>query len=176
MKYLMKSGTLYDSGQEKRLACFSSGFLGTGKKVCAPDGALLSQTDVRIAADASAPPADVRSHEYVMLDAAGNPCMLARPDYAPGEDPSLTGWPVCRMPRVDRARLSFREKAYSLSMKDGRSYRLSDASGRVAVSISQRGLIGGWNITAADEFPPEAVCGIFAFCRYMEQENEFPMV
>ena len=41
------------------------------------------------------------------------------------------------------------------------------------MQIFHRGIVGGWNIEAMDNFAPEIICGIFVFCKYIEQENEF---
>ena len=30
--------------------------------------------------------------------------MTGRPGYAEGEDPLVTGWPICRLPRVDHGK------------------------------------------------------------------------
>ena len=36
--------------------------------------------------------------------------------------------------------------------------------------------MGGWLFHDDHGFAPEVLCGIFAFCRYIEQENEFLIV
>ena len=35
----------------------------------------------------------------------GSVLMYTNPDYAEGNDPTVVGWPLCRMPRVDHAKL-----------------------------------------------------------------------
>ena len=39
-----------------------------------------------------------------------------------------------------------------------------------------RGIAGGWTLEDNCGFSPEMLCGIFIFCRYIEQENEFMIV
>lgn len=51
--------------------------------------------------------------------------------------------------------------------------KIIDENGKI---IMRRGLCGGWLIDAFDDFSPEILCGIFVFCRYVEQENEFLIV
>lgn len=65
---------------------------------------------------------------------------------------------------------------YRLNMWNSQNYCLGKSAGEEAVRIFHRGLAGGWDIEAADEICPEIICGIFIFCRYIEQENEFPIV
>ncbi|MCI6377313.1 MAG: chromate transporter [Clostridiales bacterium] len=64
----------------------------------------------------------------------------------------------------------------SLVMQSIQNYVLTAQSGRAVVQILHKGLAGGWSIEADDKFPPEIICGIFLFCRYIEQENEFNIV
>ena len=47
---------------------------------------------------------------------------------------------------------------------------------RPGARIMHRGLCGGWSIDADEAFSPGILCGLFAFCRYMEHENEFMIV
>lgn len=175
MRYLMRSGILYGE-REKPLSRLKSIFAGPEKRIYQSDGSLALKTIIQ---ELDVPPekrADVRSHLYVMLDAVGAEIAVARPCYAQGDDPAVAGWPVCRMPRVDRAAVELQNRAYELFMQDSQTYTLTDAAGYTAVQIMHRGLPGGWNIDADAGFAPEILCGLFAFCRYMEQENEFLVV
>lgn len=174
MKYIMKSGNLFlDDTMSVRI---KSTFVGPEKKIFAANGELLIRTSIY---HLEAPPNEkdnVRYRQYVMLDGIGKECAIAKPDYAEGDDPAVVGWPICRMPRVDHAQLFIGRKEYLLTMKNSQTYFLSEKNGKVVVQILHRGLCGGWDIDAADDFVPEIICGIFVFCRYIEQENEFTVV
>lgn len=174
MDYLMKSGNL--SFNNTLLVRIKSTFVGSEKKIFAANGELLMRTDI---CNLEAPfneRGNIRYRQYVMLDRSGEKCAVANPDYTKGDDPAVVGWPICRMPRVDHAQLFIRRKEYFLSMRNSQNYFLSEKHGKTVVGIMHRGLCGGWNIDAADDFAPEIICGIFVFCRYIEQENEFLMV
>jgi len=62
-----------------------------------------------------------------------------------------------------------------LTEYDGK-LRLKDAAGYTVVQIIHRGQCWGWNIDADEVFSPGILCGLFAFCRYMEHEDEFIIV
>lgn len=175
MRYLMRSGILYGE-REKPLSRLKSIFAGPEKRIYQKDGTLVLKTVIQ---ELDVPPekrADVRSHLYVMLDAAGAEIAVAHPYYAREDDPAVAGWSICRLPRVDRAAVELQSRAYDLFMQDSQTYTLKDAAGDTVVQIMHRGLTGGWNIDADAGFAPEILCGLFAFCRYMEQENEFLVV
>ena len=63
-----------------------------------------------------------------------------------------------------------------LIMENSQNYVLVNENGRDLVRIIRRGLTGGWNVSASGRFRPEMLCGLFALCRYMEQENEMILV
>ncbi len=174
MKYVMKSGTLSDC--EKALIRVKGDFIGPGKKLYYADGTVALQTDIRKRETGHDKTGDVRFRYYVMLDVWGNEVAVGKPDYEEGEDPISAGWPVCRMPKTAHMQLLFREREYCLRVVDSQNYTLKEPSGKIVLHISHRGLSGGWDIEADDLFPPEVVCGIFVFCRYLEQENEFIIV
>ena len=88
----------------------------------------------------------------------------------------MVRWPICRMPRVDHAAVTIDGKPYALVMHNSQNYGLNDPSGYTVVQIMHRGLCGGWDIDADEAFSPGILCGLFAFCRYMEHENEFMIV
>jgi len=170
----MKAGALYQG--EKMLVRLRGSFNGPEKNIFLADGTLLLRTDIR---DLDAPAkktGDVRFRQYIILDEAGKEHAVAKPGYAEGNDPDIVGWPICRLPRIDHAQFLYQDEEYILSMQNSQNYFLTDRSGKTAVQIFHRGLIGGWNIDADDRFTPEMICGIFAFCRYMEHENEFLVV
>lgn len=174
MEYIMKSGNLFLNSV--LLACIKRTPVGLGKKILDAGGRVVLYTEIL---DLEAPAGErgnVHYRQYVMLDGNGEECAAARPGYAQGEDPSVAGWPLCRMPRADHAWLSIGGNGYLLAMKDSQEYSLSGKDGEILVRVAHRGLCGGWAIEAASVFRPEMVCGIFIFCRYIEQENEFLVV
>lgn len=174
MKYTMKAGTLYAGGQIT--AKIKGALIGTEKQILSPEGQLLLRTKIH---DLEAPPerqGDVRFREYVMVGAKNDPLAIGRPDYAEGDDPMVIGWPCCRMPRVDHAKMQMGNRSSCLSMINSQYYLLKGQHEEVMIEIFHRGLTGGWTIQTADELCPEFICGIFVFCRYIEQENEFLIV
>lgn len=171
MEYVMKSGGLFLDGVLS--ARIKSTFAGSGKKILDAGGKVVLRTDILNLKAPAGERDNVHYRQYIMLDENGEEYAAARPGYAQGEDPSVAGWPLCRMPRADHARLSIGGEEYLLEMRDSQEYSLSEKAGGILVRIIHRGLCGGWTIDAAGVFRPEMVCGIFIFCRYIEQENEF---
>ena len=80
------------------------------------------------------------------------------------------------MPRVDHATVTVQGSAYRLVMHNSQNYSLLAPDGAVAVQVLHRGVTGGWDIQDQCQHTPCFLCGLFAFCRYMERENEFPVV
>lgn len=175
MRYVMRSGVLYRE-PNCPLARLKGGFVGTEKQVYRNDGSLALKTFIRRIEVPNAKQADVRSRAYVMLDAQDREIAVARPDYAEGDDPAVAGWPICRMPRADHAALELHGRKYTLVMHNCQNYILRDTTGTIVVQIMHRGLTGGWNVEADDSLAPEILCGLFVFCRYLEQENELLVV
>ena len=175
MRYIMRSGILYQEANCV-LAKLRGVFAGSEKRVYRHDGSMVLKTVIREIDKPNVKRADVRSRVYVMLDAEDKEIAVARPDYAEGDDPAVVGWPICRMPRVDHAAVTIHGKQYLLTMQNSQNYTLKDAAGYSVVQIMHRGLAGGWNIDADEIFAPEILCGLFAFCRYIEQENELLIV
>lgn len=174
MNYTMKSGILYQG--EKIMARLKSSVGGPEKSVFLADGTPILRTLIRNLNAPAEKAGDVRFRQYVIFDEDGKECAVAKPDYAEGDDPEITGWPVCRLPKVDHAKFLYHGIEYTLSMKNSQNYSLKESSGKVVVEIFHRGLAGGWNIETGGFFTPEMLCGIFVFCRYMEHENEFLVV
>lgn len=174
MRYIMRAGTLYS--QDNGLVHIKGDLISAEKKIFSAEGTLLLRTDIRNLDTSSEKKGDVRFRQYRLLDAGGKECAVARPDYAEEEDPAVTGWPLCRMPKVDHARMIMGGKEYRLNMRNSQNYCLEKSTGEKVVQIFHRGLTGGWDLEAADEIAPEVICGIFVFCRYIEQENEFLIV
>jgi len=171
----MKSGLLYGEANQV-LGKIRGAFVGMEKRVYRGDGSLALKTDVRELDASQRKRSDVRCHAYGMQDPEGREIAVARPGYADGEDPAVGGWPLCRMPRVDHAAVEIQGRAYELVMHNSQNYTLRDESGYTAVQILHRGLAGGWNIDAQETLAPEILCGVFIFCRYIEQENELMVV
>ena len=173
MEYTLKAGALYL--HDRMLARIKNCFSGPEKRIVSADGDLLLQTEIRAGQDPRRAPGDVRQRRYSLVDAAGKEIAQAQPDYAAGDEPETVGWPVCRTPRVDHAQVRM-EGDYELVMQNSQNYQLQQSSGETLVRIMHRGLNGGWDIETKKAFSPAELCGIFVFCRYIEQENEFWVV
>ena len=172
MNYIMKSGCLSREQSGEVLAKIKNTVTGSVRKITLPDSAY--HTEIR----SLNPPersSDMRFREYILAD-RGRTRMTGRPGYADGEDPLVTGWPVCRLPRVDHARIMIENEEYVLTMHNPRNYSMKDRNGCVILQLQHRGLSGGWQMRDDRGFAIELLCGIFAFCRYLEQENEFLIV
>lgn len=182
MQYVMKAGMLCDRNQKKVFARVKREFAGTERSILSADGAFSLRTDIRRLDaggygktgeyESGAGGGDVRCLEYVLCDGTGQVRAAARPDYAEDDMPEKNGWPPYRVPKVDHARLKMDGREFELVMESNTAYTLSESSGEEVLKIFHRGLTGGWDIEAADRLLPETVCGLYAFCRYLEQENE----
>ncbi len=176
MKYTMKAGVLYQ--EEKMLGRLEGSFSGPAKNIFLADGTLIFQTDIRklnapTEATGNIRPREYILREYILFDETGKECAIAKPDYAKEAASAIPDWPICRMQRVNHAQFLYHNNEYRLTMQNSQNYSLTEISGKIVVQIFHRGLIGGWNIEADDKFTPGMICAIFAFCRYIEQENEF---
>lgn len=174
MKYMLKSGGLYKGND--LLAYIKSDFIRSEKKIFSIDGSLLFQANICHLDAPSKSKEDVRFHQYVLTDTKGTTYAKAHPDYSTKDNPDIYGWPVCRMPKVDHARIQMSGNKYDLSMQDNQHYTFQKENGEKLIQISHRGLSGGWTIETTEDMRPEIICGIFIFCRYIEQENEFFIV
>lgn len=174
MKYTIKSGTLYK--QDLTLAYIKGILTGPEKKIFSSDGKLIFKAYIQQLDAPDGKRGDIRFRRYILSDSFGNTYALASPDYATGEDPDVIGWPIYRMPKADHAELLMDNHQYCLFMRNSQNYILEKSTGEHAVQIFHRGLIGGWDIDATDDISPAILCGIFIFCRYLEQENEFLVV
>ena len=65
---------------------------------------------------------------------------------------------------------------YLLTMHNSQNYSLINAHNSEVLRIMHKGIAGGWAVEDICGFVPEIICGIFIFCRYIEQENEFLVV
>ena len=66
------------------------------------------------------------------------------------------------------------DEAYG--MHNSQNYSLINAHNSEVLRIMHKGIAGGWAVEDICGFVPEIICGIFIFCRYIEQENEFLIV
>lgn len=156
MKYTIKAGVLYKNEPQLALARIKSALLGSQKKILSVADDLLLTADIRYLDEEKASSGDVRNREYILTDSENRLLGSAHPGYADGDDPDVVGWPIYRMPRVDHANIVVNGEEYLLTMHNG---------------ISR-----GWIVEDTCGFLPEIICGIFIFCRYIEQENEFLIV
>lgn len=175
MNYIMKSGCLCNEQSGETLAKNNSTFSGPLKRILLSETNTEYHTDIRKLDAPAQRSGDVRFREYFFGN-PGNTMMTGQPGYAEGEDPLPAGWPVCRLPRVDHAQIRIGGNEYHLAMHNSQNYTLQDENGYVILRIIHRGLIGGWLFHDDHGFAPEILCGLFAFCRYIEQENEFLIV
>ena len=122
MTYIMRAGTLYFNDIVS--ARIKGAFIGSEKKIYSANDSILMHTDI---ANLEVPPneaGNVRYRQYILFDGSGNKCAVASPDYAEGDGPTVVGWPLCRMPRVDHAKVVFDKNEYLLLMQNNQNYLL----------------------------------------------------
>ena len=176
MNYIMKLGMLYVENSTKDLAKIKSAIIGAEKNIYIHENELIAKTNIRNLEQKGGNSGDVRFREYVMLDTEGNVIVSGRPDYAKGENPDEAGWPAVRVPRVDHAEIYIKKKKYILEMHSCQNYSLKDCRGKIILQVMHKGICGGWNLVTDYDFVPEIICGLFLFCRYIEQENELLII
>lgn len=174
MNYIMQSGILTEEDSGVIRARIKSTLAGPVRKITLSNREY--HTDIRHLEAPAGRSTDVRFREYILASRFDTGILIGRPGYAEDDDPTVTGWPVCRMPRVDHAWITTGTEEYGLIMHNSQNYAMKDKTGYVILQITHRGLTGGWRIHDEHGFAPEILCGIFAFCRYMEQENELLLV
>ena len=176
MQYTIKAGVLYKHEPQCALARIKSALIGPQRKIFSIAGELLSTADVRYLDESKASSGDVRNREYILTNNGNQLICSARPGYADGDDPNVVGWPICRMPRVDHANIVVNGEEYLLTMHNSQNYSLTNNGNSEVLRIMHKGIAGGWTVEDICGFAPEIICGIFIFCRYIEQENEFLIV
>lgn len=172
--YTLKSGILYQEPEKKELVNIKASLSGPEKKIYRGEKEILV-SDIHYT-DGDRQAGDVRDKEYTLIDEKGCIVGVARPDYRAEDDPDVVGWPVCRMPKVDHASVKMNGMDFVMTMHDNRNYGMQNEAGQEVFHILHNGIMGGWTIESSDEFSPEEICGLFVFCRYIEKENEFPVV
>ncbi len=173
MRYVMRAGVLYDREQKKVFARIQRDFAGQERSILSPDGDPVLTTDVCRPEMQPEGDGEIRFPAYIMRDKEGAEYARACPYCAGDEEPEKAGGFAHRMQAACHARLTMKGRAYELVMENSRSYAMEEA-GREVLRIAHLGPAGGWDLEASDAIPPEIVCGLFVFCRYMELENEFP--
>ncbi len=176
MQYTIKAGDLYKSDSQTALAKIKSALIGPQRQIFSIAGKLRLTADARYLDESKASSGDVRNREYILSDNGNRPIASARPGYADGDDPDVVGWPICRMPRVDHANIVVNGEEYLLTMHNSQNYSLINTHNSEILRIMHKGIAGGWAVEDICGFAPEIICGIFIFCRYIEQENEFLIV
>lgn len=176
MQYTLKSGTLFVEPSHRAILKLRSALVGSVRRIYDGDGDLLAETDVHYVGGHGVRTGDVRNKKYVMNNSRGEVMAVGHPEYAEGDDPDLVGWPICRLPVVDHAVLTMDGSYHTLTMLNSRNYSVRDMLGTERMRISHEGVSGGWAIESDGTLTPELICGMFAFGRYIEQENEFMTV
>lgn len=171
----IKSGILYGEDGSV-LARMEGSFCTRVKHILSPEGKLLLLTDVCPESGGDRKGNVPAGHRYVMKTAAGELCAQAWPDYTPWESDGTGSPPLNRMPKITHARMVMNRRNYMLIMQSSRTYGLVSAAGKKTAQIDHCGIAGGWNINAWEDYLPAVLCGLFAFCRYLERENELMVV
>lgn len=174
MQYTMRLGALSENGAQ--FAQIKNTFSGPRKTISLPDGSTQYQTDITLLDPPAEKSGDVRYRVYTLKNSSGDVLMEAHPGYAKGDDPDVVCWPICRVPKVDHAEIRISGSAYQLVMHNSQNYSLQDKNGSDVLQIMHKGLSGGWTMDTAESFTAQVLCGLFIFCRYIEQENEFIVV
>lgn len=176
MQYVIKAGILYRHDSQTVLAKIKNERIGSQKKIHRVTDESIYETSIQYLDESKASTSDVRNREYKLIDSEGRLLVSARPGYADGDVPDVVGWPICRMPKVDHANITINGEKYVLTMHNSQNYALTDSNNVEVLRILHKGIVGGWMLEDNCGFAPEILCGIFAFCRYIEQENEFLIV
>lgn len=167
MRYIMKSGFLSEEG--KILAEIKIPFSGNLKTVFLPDNGKSYEISV---SDPSGM-GDVRYKSYALTGSDAKVIVEGRPGYASEDDLDTIGWPAYRLPKTDHADIKIGSEKYVLTMHNSLNYSMKNSQGNTVLQVMHTEISGGWTIDAPDNFSPEIITGLFIFCRYIEQENEF---
>lgn len=176
MRYIMKSGILSIPEGAKKLAQIKSTFGGAKKYISLYGSTTQYHANIDIMDTPSEKSGDVRYRIYTLKNECNEVLMEAHPGYAKDDDPAVLGWPICRAPKVDHADVLIANSAYLLVMHNSQNYSLRNKDGSTVLQIIHKGISGGWTIKTVETFNALVLCGLFIFCRYIEQENEFIVV
>lgn len=172
MNYTIQGGRLSASDSSTPLAVIKNEYFTRSREILSAKNEVLGHTSA-LNDDTDG---NISHTTYSYCTAEGKELLHGEPHYAENEDPEYSGWPVARMPLVDHADVTLYDQPYELYMQNSQNYVLKDTEGHPAVQIMHRGIIGGWDIQTAKRFAPDILCALFVFCRYIEQENEMPLV
>ena len=106
MKYKLLSGILYGAKDSAPLAKIRGSVCGPEKEITGADGAPLYTSEIKLLDAPAGHSGEVTYHKYALTAADGS-CIEASPAYNPEFDPATDGWPLCRLPRADRAMLAY---------------------------------------------------------------------
>lgn len=170
MEYLMKDGVLYRG--EKEPVCRIGGWL-CGSRHTISQGTAEYQV---WAQPLEHPEERCSGREYCLCGKK-----RAAADAGGAQLPPGTGTGAGRLAAEPHAgggpgRADLAEK--DLQSGDGscENYLMKNRQGEVALCVLHRGIAGGWRIECGPEFEPWAICAVFVFCRYLEQENQMVVV
>ena len=158
MKYIIQHGKLKDL-EGKTLLCSSA----HGSKRTIQDSQTVIETRIED---------DNGSRCYVASD---EKTVIARlhPLFSRKDDPSLYGWPVNRMPVLDRAEGVLKGKSVVLRRDKADEYSLVE-NGESVARIRHRGIAGGWDVTGT--LSQDDAMIFYVFARYLEKDNELPVI
>lgn len=176
MKYILKSRILFLEEENKAIAKIKSSFLDAKKTIYVTEDCKQYQTDIDVSNVPVDKKGDVRFRIYKLEDESGNMLLQAHPCYAKDDDPDVVGWSICRAQKVDHANVMVNGTNRMLIMYNSQNYSLQNQDGSIVLQVMHNGIAGGWTILTKEEFSIEIICGLFIFCRYIEQENEFIVV
>lgn len=159
MVFSFRRNQLWTGDGQQLLAKVKTGFSGR-KSICAPDGTCMMQTVVR-------------KENYLLLEPDGKTVAEARPKYARGEDPAVSGPPINRHPFRDQAVIIYQGENYLLSMEPGRVFRLYNQEKTPLLRILPQRWFRGWQVEGQEDLSPVFMCAVLAFSQYLEQENSF---
>lgn len=146
MKYTMKSGVLYKEQSLQALAKIKGTLMGPLKKIYRSGEEPVLRADIRYPDARKEYNRDMQYREYVLVNDENEIAAAAHPGYAEGDDPAVTGWPICRMPKVDHAQVAIEAGSYLLTMHNSQNYSMRDSKGCEMLHIMHIGISGGWSM------------------------------
>lgn len=177
MKYIIKSGSLYEVNQNhmgKKLVSLKSPFYTVKKTLLSSEGRPCLFTDIK--------QSDIlkgnQKKTYMLLDENGHAVLTGFPGYAASSCLSGAAQSLSHAPRMDHIEITVEpdKTALTLAMLNSQNYRLTDSENRMAAEIFHNGIAGGWTIETEKDFSPFILMGLYIFSRYLDKENEFLVV